>query len=91
VRVQPAGAIRHGITRALIDYDETLKGPEPGWLRDRDAREVDVKGQFPFSTPSQAVQQALIFPSWSTKAAMVQAWRLFFCLLVQNASPTSPC
>ena len=22
-----AGAVRHGITRALIDYDETLKSP----------------------------------------------------------------
>jgi small subunit ribosomal protein S9 len=29
-----AGAIRHGITRALIDYDASPQaGPEPGWLR----------------------------------------------------------
>ena len=39
-----AGAIRHGITRALIEYDETLRKP----LRDagfvpRDAREVERK------------------------------------------------
>ncbi|WP_310383626.1 30S ribosomal protein S9 [Roseateles sp.] len=39
-----AGAIRHGITRALIDYDETLK-PElriAGFVT-RDAREVERK------------------------------------------------
>jgi small subunit ribosomal protein S9 len=39
-----AGAIRHGLTRALIEYDETLRKP----LRDcgfvtRDAREVERK------------------------------------------------
>ena len=39
-----AGAIRHGITRALIDYDETLK-PQlsaAGFVT-RDAREVERK------------------------------------------------
>lgn len=39
-----AGAVRHGITRALIDYDETLK-PElskAGYVT-RDAREVERK------------------------------------------------
>ncbi len=39
-----AGAIRHGVTRALIDYDETLK-PElskAGFVT-RDAREVERK------------------------------------------------
>jgi small subunit ribosomal protein S9 len=39
-----AGAVRHGITRALIDYDETLK-PQlsaAGYVT-RDAREVDRK------------------------------------------------
>ena len=39
-----AGAVRHGITRALIDYDETLK-PElskAGFVT-RDAREVERK------------------------------------------------
>jgi small subunit ribosomal protein S9 len=42
--IQPAGAIRHSITRALIDYDEPQKpAPEPGWLRDHDAREVGRK------------------------------------------------
>ena len=39
-----AGAIRHGITRALIDYDETLR---PTLLKEgfvtRDAREVERK------------------------------------------------
>ncbi len=39
-----AGAVRHGITRALIDYDATLKPPlsQAGFVT-RDAREVERK------------------------------------------------
>ena len=39
-----AGAIRHGITRALIEYDETLKPTlrQQGYVT-RDAREVERK------------------------------------------------
>ena len=39
-----AGAIRHGITRALIRYDETLRSPlrKAGFVT-RDAREVERK------------------------------------------------
>jgi len=39
-----AGAIRHGITRALINYDETLRRPlrAAGFVT-RDAREVERK------------------------------------------------
>ena len=39
-----AGAIRHGITRALIEYDETLRSPlrAAGFVT-RDAREVERK------------------------------------------------
>lgn len=39
-----AGAIRHGITRALIEFDETLRSPlrRAGWVT-RDAREVERK------------------------------------------------
>ncbi|HTY48764.1 MAG TPA: 30S ribosomal protein S9 [Steroidobacteraceae bacterium] len=39
-----AGAIRHGITRALIQYDETLRKPlrSAGFVT-RDAREVERK------------------------------------------------
>ena len=39
-----AGAIRHGITRALIEYDETLRHPlrVAGFVT-RDAREVERK------------------------------------------------
>jgi len=39
-----AGAIRHGITRALVEYDETLRRPlrAAGFLT-RDAREVERK------------------------------------------------
>ena len=39
-----AGAVRHGITRALIDYDDTLKGAlKKAGLVTRDAREVERK------------------------------------------------
>lgn len=39
-----AGAIRHGITRALMDYDESNRGPlrEAGFVT-RDARKVERK------------------------------------------------
>ncbi len=39
-----AGAIRHGITRALMEYDETLRAPlrKAGYVT-RDAREVERK------------------------------------------------
>jgi small subunit ribosomal protein S9 len=39
-----AGAVRHGITRALIDYDAGLKGElsKAGFVT-RDAREVERK------------------------------------------------
>jgi len=39
-----AGAIRHGLTRALIEYDETLRKPlrDAGYVT-RDAREVERK------------------------------------------------
>ncbi len=39
-----AGAVRHGITRALIDFDEALKGElkQAGFVT-RDAREVERK------------------------------------------------
>ena len=39
-----AGAIRHGIARALVEYDESLRGPmrAAGFLT-RDAREVERK------------------------------------------------
>ena len=39
-----AGAIRHGIARALVDYDESLRGPlrRAGFLT-RDARAVERK------------------------------------------------
>lgn len=39
-----AGAIRHGITRALMEYDESLRSPlrQAGFVT-RDAREVERK------------------------------------------------
>ncbi len=39
-----AGAIRHGLTRALMDYDESLRGAlRQGGFVTRDAREVERK------------------------------------------------
>ena len=39
-----AGAVRHGITRALIDFDAALKSPlKAAGLVTRDAREVERK------------------------------------------------
>ena len=38
-----AGAVRHGITRALIDYDATLKPSLSNGFVTRDAREVERK------------------------------------------------
>ena len=39
-----AGAVRHGVTRALVDYDETLKGAlKAAGFVTRDAREVERK------------------------------------------------
>ncbi|MEM7220149.1 MAG: 30S ribosomal protein S9 [Pseudomonadota bacterium] len=39
-----AGAIRHGISRALVEYDETLRQPlRAAGLLTRDAREVERK------------------------------------------------
>ena len=41
---EQAGAVRHGITRALIDFDETLKPAlSSAGLVTRDAREVERK------------------------------------------------
>jgi small subunit ribosomal protein S9 len=56
-----AGAVRHGITRALIEYDATLKPvlSKAGFVT-RDAREVERKKVgFAQGAPSQAVLQAL--------------------------------
>jgi len=51
-----AGAVRHGITRALIDYDATLKPVlSKAGLVTRDAREVDRK-KFGFRKARQRKQ-----------------------------------
>ena len=66
-----AGAVRHGITRALIDYDAALKPElEPRRLRDpRRARGRAQEGRPARRPPSQAVQQALILRPCRTEAA----------------------
>jgi small subunit ribosomal protein S9 len=58
-----AGAVRHGITRALIEYDATLKPAlsNAGFVT-RDAREVERKKVgLPQGAPAQAVLEALSF------------------------------
>ena len=58
-----AGAIRHGIARALVQYDETLRQPlrRAGFLT-RDAREVERKKVgLAQSAQASAILQALIF------------------------------
>jgi small subunit ribosomal protein S9 len=57
-----AGAVRHGITRALIDYDSGLKGDlaRAGFVT-RDAREVERKSWSAQSTSRKAILEALIF------------------------------
>jgi len=56
-----AGAVRHGIARALIDYDETLKPALSGaGLVTRDAREVErKKSGFPQGASPQAILEAI--------------------------------
>jgi len=74
-----AGAVRHGITRALIDYDASLKPAlsQAGFVT-RDAREVERKKSRPaFCAPSQAVQQALIGPA-SEKSRCALGLAAFF-------------
>jgi iron-sulfur cluster insertion protein len=66
-----AGAVRHGITRALIDYDAALKGElsRAGFVT-RDAREGRAQeGRPARRPPPQAVQQALIRRFCRTEAA----------------------
>ena len=58
-----AGAIRHGITRALMEYDETLRPAlrAAGFVT-RDARRVERKKVwFTQSTSSSTILQTLIF------------------------------
>jgi hypothetical protein len=86
--------VRHGITRALIDYDaKTLKpelfSPQPakaGFVT-RDAREVERKkvgrpARQEHRPPAQAVQQAL--PSAPRRTSW---WRRYVCWKPR----TAPC
>ena len=55
-----AGAIRLGITRALIEYDEALQAPARGRFRDpRRARSRAQEGRPQQGPPRNAVLQAL--------------------------------
>jgi len=56
-----AGAVRHGITRALIDYDASLKPSlSAAGLVTRDAREVERKKVGLHKASAQAVLKTLI-------------------------------
>ena len=59
-----AGAIRHGITRALMDYDSELKPTlrKAGFVT-RDAREVERKNCLLYTSPSPRDRQKSRMPS----------------------------
>ncbi len=72
-----AGAVRHGITRALIDYDAALEArTEPRRLRDaRCARGRAQEGRSARRAPPQAVQQALMSGLRGHLGATAGPWR----------------
>ena len=72
-----AGAIRHGITRALMDYDESLRGTlrRAGYVT-RDAREVERKKVGLRKARKQRlqkllVQTLLVSKIWQSKLKLV--------------------
>ena len=98
-----AGAVRHGITRALMDYDETLKPTlSKAGLVTRDAREVEAQeGRPAQGATSQAILQALIAAarrpttrSQAGRAAIRGPFHLghepAFGCRVQSAAPLQP-
>ena len=85
-----AGAVRHGITRALIDYDAALKrDAEPGRLRDpRRPRGRAQEGRPARRPPPQAVQQALIASGLRRTEGRLRAAFLFLSRPASALSPT---
>ena len=76
-----AGAIRHGITRALMEYDETLRPAlrAAGFVT-RDARRVERKKVgFTQSTSSSTILKTLIFIFVLKKKSREKS--LLFCYL----------
>ena len=89
-----AGAVRHGITRALIDYDAALKPPlkHAGFVT-RDAREVERKkvgfhGARRRKQFSKRYSPALERSSWSRTR---QAALLRPVLFERQVFPSTPC
>ena len=69
-----AGAVRHGITRALIDYDAELKSPlKKAGLVTRDAREVERKkvgfARRVVASSSRSVNRFRVVPKSRLRAA----------------------
>jgi small subunit ribosomal protein S9 len=63
-----AGAVRHGITRALIDTTRRSRAARAGFVTRR-PRGRAQEGRPHWRPPAQAVQQALILRSCRTEAA----------------------
>jgi len=92
-----AGAIRHGITRALLEYDETLRGTlrQAGYVT-RDARAVERKKvglRKARSTPSaSAPVPGFIVARRGSRKTLVFACRssVFLCVGGVPAAPWNP-
>ncbi len=79
-----AGAIRHGITRALMEYDETLRPAlrAAGFVT-RDARALNVKKVgLHKARSSSTILQTLIFIRFSKKQRAISAF--FMCEIQQK-------
>ena len=95
-----AGAVRHGITRALIDYDAALKsGLSQAGFVTRDAREVERKKVgLRSARRRQAVQQALKQAAHAPETAckfklraVFAFWSLFaFACTLKDLNALSP-
>ena len=59
-----AGAIRHGISRALLDVDGELRQSLKSWLLTRDPRMKERKNTVLKSPQSKPILQTLIFPEY---------------------------
>ena len=67
-----AGAIRHGLTRALLEYDESLRGTlrAAGFVT-RDARSRAKESGFAQSTSPPTVLEALMFSVAATAVTLL--------------------
>ena len=80
-----AGAIRHGITRALIEYDETLRSSlrKAGYVT-RDAREVERK-KVGLRKARKRPQYSSVNSTLAEKRPPLRSWA-FLCLRFNSAA-----